>query len=101
MTTPTPFTYLVALQAAVASAASTGPNTAKLAASLATVLADFQAAAPELAVLAVNTGINDAAKAVPILGILVPAETVIDPLVDGMASHFENWVLGKLGVPQS
>ncbi len=98
MTQQTTFSYLSALQAAVAQAAQAGPHTAKLAATLGQALADFEAAGPEMTVALVNDMISGAAKANPLFAFLIPAEGLIDPVAKSMAGQLENWALGKMGI---
>ncbi len=60
----------------------------------------FEAAVPGLATEAVNAGIAALTAKEPIFSILVPLESVIDPLVSGVAQTFETMLIkGAVAVP--
>ena len=62
-------------------------------ASMSNALAAFRDAVPGLATTFVNAGIAELAKAEPVFNLLVPAETIVDPAVSGLAAMLENMLL--------
>ena len=62
-------------------------------ASMSNALAAFRDAVPGLAAAFVNAGIAELAKAEPVFTLLIPAETVVDPAVSGLAAMLENMLL--------
>jgi hypothetical protein len=57
------------------------------------VISAARAIVPATAAMVVNAGIGALATAEPVFGILVPAETIIDPAVSGLAGVLENILL--------
>jgi hypothetical protein len=78
---------------------STDARVQAFGASMSNTLTAFKDAVPGLAVAFTNAAIAEAAKAEPVLSVLIPAEALIDPAVSGFASMFENMLLGTPSAP--
>jgi hypothetical protein len=94
-----PSVYSLLTDLEQAAAKSSDPRVQAFGAAMSNAITAFREAVPGLAVAFTNAAIAEAAKAEPVLSVLIPAEALIDPAVSGFASMFENMLLGTPSAP--